>query len=141
MSTTIRALAGLLVCSIVVVMWQQYRRLDLQQQIMDAQTEVNQQLMGALAEVISAQESSAELVTGLLHSQQSIQRGLSARTSEIRRMQSEVSEIRDWADRPLPDAIVRMRNRPDITGAAALNSAVPAGSAVHADSNEPENKR
>lgn len=139
MSAVVKGLAALLVCSVFVVMWQQYRQMGLQQRLMDVQTEVNERLISNLDNVVAVQEATADSVIELLQSQQSIQRNLSTRTTEIRRLQSEVSEIRDWADSPLPDAIARLRSRQGIAGATAYGAAVPPSGAVHTDGDSTEN--
>ena len=44
---------------------------------------------------------------------------LAARTRTIERLKHENQKLRDWADTPLPDDIVRLRDRPALTGATA----------------------
>ena len=41
------------------------------------------------------------------------------RADTIKRLKRENAELRMWADRPLPDPVIRLLQRPAITGAAA----------------------
>ena len=40
------------------------------------------------------------------------------RADTIKRLKRENAELKEWADRPLPDPVVRLLKRPTITGAA-----------------------
>lgn len=40
------------------------------------------------------------------------------RTDTIKRLKRENAELKEWADRPLPDPVVRLLQRPALTGAA-----------------------
>ncbi|NVZ48574.1 LysB family phage lysis regulatory protein [Pseudomonas tolaasii] len=55
-----------------------------------------------------------------LRSQQDLLRqGLAKRERTIEELKRENTELRVWADQPLPDAARRLRERPALTGAAA----------------------
>ena len=55
---------------------------------------------------------------------------LSERERQLERLQYENIAIRTWAESPLPDAIVGMRQRAAITGAANFTQRLPATDAV-----------
>ena len=48
-----------------------------------------------------------------------LRQGLAAREQQIEALKRENSELRIWADQPLPDAARRLRERPALTGADA----------------------
>lgn len=131
-----RILASIFVAGLMFVMWQQYKQLGLQQTVIEMQQSNTQKLEDHLKDLVEQQTESANQVTELMFSQQNIQQNLSARNADIRRMQNDIKEIRDWANVPLPDAIIRMRSRPTITGTKAYGEAVSTSGAMRSDSGQ-----
>ncbi len=109
MMTAIRSVAAGLLVSALVVMWTQYKRLDTQQQLIEHYQGANSELQAGIATMVDAYADNSQQMQQVLRSQQRIQQNLSARQTEIRRLQSDVEEIRVWADYSLPDAVIRMR--------------------------------
>lgn len=137
----IRVLSGLLVASVISVMWMQYQQLGTQKNLIQKYSEENESLQQGIDTMVNAYVTNNEKIEQVLMSQQRIQQNLNARQTEIRRLQNDVEEIRIWADVSLPDDIVRLRQRPTITGTKNYSSAVSASSAVHTDGIQPTDKR
>lgn len=66
---------------------------------------------------------------------------LTQREIDIRRLQNDVQGIRDWADQPLPGAVIRMRQRPAITGSASYAEFLSDHQPLHAVGERPAAKR
>lgn len=77
----------------------------------------------------------------LLTLQGELRTGLAKREQQIEDLKHEIKELQEWADRPLPDAARRLRQRPAITGADAYRQWLSSGGAVHPASDIPEPKR
>lgn len=103
---------------------------------------LHKERIGRLNEVINAQnnlisfvESSYERlqsnVAYLITTQEHVREGLYARQTEIARLQTEVAEIRDWANTPLPVDIERLRQRPALSGAASYSELMPKTDTMH----------
>lgn len=60
---------------------------------------------------------------------------LSNREIQIRNLQNENAEIRNWADIPVPAAIASMRQHPAITGADAYHQRLSGSDPLHASRN------
>lgn len=125
------------VLAVIVLIWSLWQTIDAQNQALAAHQGEVKRLVQNVDLVIDQNRKNAEGLEDLLLSQQKVSRTLSSRTLEIRRLQSDVEEIRQWADQPLPDHIVRLRTRRAITGAAGYSAAVPAGGAVRSQPDEP----
>lgn len=68
-----------------------------------------------------AQAKADQNTRDLQQDQDRLRGDLSQREIEIRSLQHATEELQAWADQPLPDAVIRMRQRPAITGAAAYS--------------------
>lgn len=77
----------------------------------------------------------------LLMLQGDLRTGLAKREQQIKDLKNEIKELQDWADRPLPDAARRLRQRPAITGADAYRQWLSSGGAVHPASDIPKPQR
>lgn len=77
----------------------------------------------------------------LLMLQGDLRTGLAKREQQIEDLKHEIKELQEWADRPLPDAARRLRQRPDITGADAYRQWLSSGGAVHPASDIPKPQR
>lgn len=62
---------------------------------------------------------------------------LGQRAIDIRNLQNDLEELRTWAPQPLPDSIVRLRQRPAITGAAAYAEYLSTHQPVHVVGQQP----
>lgn len=77
----------------------------------------------------------------LLTLQGELRTGLAKREQQTEDLKHEIKELQEWADRPLPDAARRLRQRPAITGADAYRQWLSSGGAVHPASDIPEPQR
>lgn len=95
-----------------------------EQQLVDAKRTIDQ--LHERETRLNALRQQAEAV------QADLQRFLSNRETEIRRLQRENQELRDWADRPLPEPVARLRRRPALTGADAYRQHLSDAEPLHA---------
>ncbi|NWD70775.1 LysB family phage lysis regulatory protein [Pseudomonas gingeri] len=74
----------------------------------------------------------------LLRTQQSqLRQGLAQRDQRIEALIRENTELRDWANQPLPDTARRLRQRPALTGADAYRQWLSGSGAVPAAGDQP----
>ncbi|MCB5320383.1 Rz-like lysis system protein LysB [Yersinia massiliensis] len=64
---------------------------------------------------------------------------LAQRNSQLKRLYRENETLRRWADTPLPDDIVRLRQRPAFTGAADYRQWLSEGHSVPVSGGQPTN--
>ncbi|REC94877.1 LysB family phage lysis regulatory protein [Kushneria indalinina DSM 14324] len=67
----------------------------------------------------------------LADQQTELARTASSRLEQIREIQRENDEIREWAGTRLPSDVIRLRQRPAVTGADAYRQSVRDPSALH----------
>nr|WP_165972538.1 hypothetical protein [Paracandidimonas soli] len=132
------AILGML---LAIFSWGQYRQIGLQKELIKKQESAIKTAIDKLNQVQLIVEKNDVLMSAMLGVQVEVNSRLSTRQQEIRRLQNDVAEIRQWADQQLPDDIVRMRQRPAATGARAYGQSVPAGSALRAAGGEPPHER
>ncbi|SPJ33421.1 hypothetical protein KSP9073_01430 [Kushneria phyllosphaerae] len=63
--------------------------------------------------------------------QTELTRTASNRLEQIREIQRDDTDTKDWADTRLPDAVIRLRQRPAVTGADAYRQSVRNPDALH----------
>lgn len=80
-----------------------------------------------IATLTAVRDGQAKLLT----LQGELRTGLAKREQQIEDLKHEIKELQEWADRPLPDAARRLRQRPAITGADAYRQWLSSSSAVH----------
>ncbi|WAF73292.1 Rz-like lysis system protein LysB [Aeromonas dhakensis] len=59
------------------------------------------------------------------------------RADTIKRLKRENAELKEWADRPLPDPVVRLLKRPTITGAADYQAHLSGADTLPAAAGQP----
>ncbi|WP_324051117.1 Rz-like lysis system protein LysB [Aeromonas caviae] len=59
------------------------------------------------------------------------------RADTIKRLKRENAELKEWADRPLPDPVVRLLQRPAITGAADYQTHLSGADTLPAAAGQP----
>ncbi|HEN3639523.1 Rz-like lysis system protein LysB [Yersinia enterocolitica] len=64
---------------------------------------------------------------------------LAERNSKIKRLSRENEALRRWADTPLPDDIIRLRQRPALTGAADYRQWLSEGHSMPISGGKPTN--
>lgn len=145
--TTIRqALYGAaLLGALALLLWGTHQRSQAEQGRTAMATERHQQaeqsiqrqavtittLANTLAEERAAQAA-------LRTTQNQLRQGLSQREHQIKELQRENADLRQWAHQPLPAAARRLRQRPTITGADAYRHWLSGSGAVRAASSQPE---
>jgi len=88
-----------------------------------------------------SQQRIAELYREAATAQANLERAASRRESEIRRLQRENQKLREWADLPLPDDVIRMRQRPALIGADDYRQYLSDAEPLHAAGGEPGDQR
>ncbi|WP_290433613.1 Rz-like lysis system protein LysB [Aeromonas caviae] len=59
------------------------------------------------------------------------------RADTIKRLKRENAELKEWADRPLPDPVIRLLKRPTITGAADYQAHLSGGDPLQTAGRQP----
>ncbi len=77
----------------------------------------------------------------LLTLQGELRTGMAQRERQIEDLKHEIKELQEWADRPLPDAARRLRERPAITGADAYREWLSGSGTVHVAGDKPGQQR
>ncbi|OHV11205.1 hypothetical protein BH688_07730 [Kushneria phosphatilytica] len=67
----------------------------------------------------------------LANTKAALERVASDRLEQIRSLQHDNEQIRQWADTRLPDRVIRLRNRPAVTGAANYRQALRDAEPLH----------
>jgi LysB family phage lysis regulatory protein len=145
MSTLRQALYGVaLLASIALLIWGQSQRIE----VADTKVKLaDQAALTARDRATRSEETAAQLKTSLQEEraaqaklrgvQDQLRQGLAARERMIEDLKRENSELRQWADQPLPDAARRVRQRPAITGAAAYRDWLSGRGALHPVGDQP----
>ncbi|MCM2973504.1 Rz-like lysis system protein LysB [Larsenimonas suaedae] len=79
--------------------------------------------------------------TALAEQQSELERTASNRLDQIRELQRDNDEIRDWAGTRLPDAVIRLRRHDALTGADAYRQSLRDAEPVHAAGQSPDHQR
>ena len=77
----------------------------------------------------------------LADQQATLSRTAANRLATIEELHRENIELRAWANTPLPSAVIRLRKRPAVTGAAAYYQSVRDAQPLHPASEQPANQR
>lgn len=127
MSPVRQALYGIaLLGALGLLLWSQYQG----NQANDARAALAAERQLQAEERIAAQDSTITKLNQTLEAERTAQaslrntqnllrQGLSERESQIEVLKRENSDLKQWAEQPLPDTARRLRQRPAITGAAA----------------------
>lgn len=143
MSTLRQVLYGLaLLSALALVTWGQEQRIAIankntelaEEDLKAARDEAGRNLATAnsLRDTLQ-QERGAQ--ASLRAQQDQLRQGLANRERTIEALKRENSELRIWADQPLPDAARRLRERPALTGADAYRQWLSGRGAVPSASN------
>lgn len=122
-------------------LWLQQRQISHQKELLQAQKQATAQSQAALQSLGDMGKRVHQQTQELLQAQQRVQSSLATRQTEIRRLQTDVQKIRDWADQPLPDDIQRLLQHPATTGAAGYGTAMPTSNPVLDVRLQPQDKR
>ncbi|ADZ42296.1 TPA: LysB family phage lysis regulatory protein [Yersinia enterocolitica] len=109
---------------------QTYRLSEARQVVIDQQTvetaNKNSQLIALALTANANNQAQAQLRQQVASADQL----LAQRNSQIKRLYRENETLRRWADAPLPDDIIRLRQRPALTGAADYRQWLSEGHSV-----------
>ncbi|WP_419823301.1 Rz-like lysis system protein LysB [Yersinia rohdei] len=97
---------------------QTYRLADARQVVIDKQAAETASKNGQLIALALTANANNQAQAQLRQQVASADQLLAQRNSQIKRLYRENETLRRWADTPLPDDIIRLRQRPAITGAA-----------------------
>lgn len=145
MSTLRQALYGLALLGVLsLIIWGQQQRLNAAEnktmlaakEAADARKDANRNLETANTLTVTLkQERDAQ--SNLRVQQDQLRQGLAKRERTIEDLKRENTELRNWADQPLPDAARRLRERPALTGAAAYRDWLSGRGAVRTAGDQP----
>ncbi|ULL06036.1 LysB family phage lysis regulatory protein [Pseudomonas putida] len=143
-------LAGAIVVPLVLtlVIWGVDQYLDaseaktkrLEEQLATAQDTAERNLANTnklIATLTTVRDGQAKL----LMLQGELRTGMAQRERQIEDLKHEIKELQEWADRPLPGAARRLRDRPSITGADAYRKWLSGSGAMHAAGDIPNPQR
>lgn len=97
---------------------QTYRLSEARQAVIDQQTADVASKNGQLIALALTANANNQAQAQLRQRVASTDQLLAQRNSQIKRLYRENATLRRWADTPLPDDIIRLRQRPAFTGAA-----------------------
>ncbi|SMF23631.1 phage lysis regulatory protein, LysB family [Pseudomonas sp. LAIL14HWK12:I11] len=112
----------------------------LEEQIGAAQTTAERNLAN-INELIATLTTVRDGQAKLLMLQGELRTGLAQRERQIEDLKHEIKELQEWADRPLPGAARRLRERPAIIGADAYRKWLSGSGAVHPAGDSPDQQR
>lgn len=133
------ALVGLILLSVSASFVSLYYRSTLYEERVEGLLEIQERLEDQLDSVVYIYEQNRQQTLDLLNAQQAIRKSLTGQQQETRRLQSEVQEIKEWADGLLPTDIVRLRQRPALTGASAYSERLSSSDTMRVEPQQPEN--
>lgn len=119
---------------------EQERTKSLNQRLGEAQEESRRNLANT-NEVIATLTTVREGQAQLLMLQGELRTGLAQRERQIEDLKHGIKELQEWADRPLPGAARRLRERPAIIGADAYRKWLSGSGAVHPPGDSPDQQR
>ena len=136
-----RAAPYLLAAALALVAWLQHQTVGQQETTLKAYGSVIEsqgKQIGDLADRLISQRLD---IAALASQQEGFRAALDEREFNFERLKNEDSEVRGWADTVLPDGIVRLQQRPAVSGAAGYAEYLRTRDALHAPSQPAENKR
>lgn len=140
---TLYALA--LLATLAWALWVQTLRLDAAQaridqytSLLDQSKEQTRQLASHANRLAVALSEERTAQASLRNTQNLLRQGLTDREQQIEALKRENSDLRAWADQPLPGPARRLRQRPAITGAAAYRAWLSGSGALRPASDQPE---
>lgn len=145
MSTLRQVLFGIaLLGALALLIWGQEQRIS----VADKNTELAENNANSAREDSARNLSTANALRSTLQQERDAQAnlrtqqdllrdGLAKREQTIEELKRENSQLRTWADQPLPDAARRLRERPAFTGADAYRQWLSGRSAVPLAGDQP----
>ncbi|HEN3626253.1 TPA: LysB family phage lysis regulatory protein [Yersinia enterocolitica] len=118
---------------------QTYRLANAQQVVIDQQAADAVIKSGQLIALALTANANNQAQAQLRQQVASADQLLAQRNSHIKRLYRENATLRRWADTPLPDDIVRLRQRPAFTGAADYRQWLSQGHSLPVSGGQPAN--
>ena len=133
-----------LIGALALLIWSQETRIDVAegqaQRAKDAtktaREDADRNLTTATA-LTATLKQERETQSALRTQQDLLRQGLAKRERTIEELKRENTELRNWADQPLPDAARGLRERPALTGAAAYGEWLSGRGALPAAGDQP----
>jgi LysB family phage lysis regulatory protein len=145
MSSLRQALFGIaLLAALALLVWSQELRIT----VAEKNTELATKDANTAREEAGRNLANANALRATLHQERNTQttlrtqqnqlrQGLAKRELTIEALKRENADLRNWADRPLPDAARRLRERPALTGADAYRQWLSGRGALHPAGDQP----
>lgn len=136
-----RAAPYLIASVLALVAWLKHQTIAQQDIILQAYGAVIERQgkqIGDLADRLNAQRLD---LAALTTQQEGFRAALDEREFNFERLKNEDSEVRSWADTVLPAGVVRLQQRPAITGAAGYAEYLRTRDALHTAGQPAEDKR
>ncbi|EKN5927801.1 LysB family phage lysis regulatory protein [Yersinia enterocolitica] len=118
---------------------QTYRLSEARQLVIDQQAAETVSKNGQLIALALTANANNQAQAHLRQQVASTDQLLAQRNNQIKRLYRENETLRRWADTPLPDDIIRLRQRPAFTGAADYRQWLSASGAVPISANRATN--
>ncbi|HDL7338289.1 TPA: LysB family phage lysis regulatory protein [Yersinia enterocolitica] len=116
---------------------QTYRLSEARQVVIDQQNTETIRKSGQLIALALTANANNQAQAQLRQQVASADQLLAQRNSQIKRLYRENETLRRWADTPLPDDIIRLRQRPAFTGAADYRQWLSEGHSLPVSGNQP----
>ncbi|MGT3177892.1 Rz-like lysis system protein LysB [Yersinia enterocolitica] len=116
---------------------QTYRLSEARQVVIDQQTAETASKNGQLITLALTANANNQAQAQLRQQVASADQLLAQRNSQIKRLYRENETLRRWADTPLPDDIIRLRQRPAFTGAADYRQWLSEGHSLPVSGSQP----
>ncbi|EKN6364761.1 LysB family phage lysis regulatory protein [Yersinia enterocolitica] len=116
---------------------QTYRLSEARQVVINQQAAEGASKNGQLIALALTANANNQAQAQLRQQVASIDQLLAQRNSQIKRLYRENETLRRWADTPLPDDIIRLRQRPAFTGAADYRQWLSEGHSLPVSGSQP----
>ncbi|EKN4012096.1 TPA: Rz-like lysis system protein LysB [Yersinia enterocolitica] len=116
---------------------QTYRLSEARQVVIDRQNTETIRKSGQLIALALTANANNQAQAQLRQQVASADQLLAQRNSQIKRLYRENETLRRWADTPLPDDIIRLRQRPAFTGAADYRQWLSEGHSLPVSGSQP----
>lgn len=116
---------------------QTYRLSEARQVVIDQQNTETIRKSGQLIALALTANANNQAQAQLRQQVASTDQLLAQRNSQIKRLYRENETLRRWADTPLPDDIIRLRQRPAFTGAADYRQWLSEGHSLPVSGSQP----
>lgn len=120
-------ISALFVGALGLVIYVQYNGLKVAQGRIEDAEQATRDRDATIKTLTAVADRNKKATVKLQGERNSIAATLTERENHIESLQHENATLRSWADTPLPDAIVRLRERAAATGADAYTQRLPGG--------------